>query len=55
MANALTLYDQDEITETRVFILMIDQFFYCTMNVRSKLEGKLRRKDQGLPMIIDSR
>ena len=48
MADALTFYDQDETTETRVFIRMIDQFFDC-MNVRSKLEGKLRRKDQRLP------
>ena len=48
MADALTFYDQDETTETRVFIRMIDQFFDC-MNVRSKLEGKLRRKDQRFP------
>ena len=48
MADALTFYDQDETTETRVFIRMVDQFFDC-MNVRSKLEGKLRRKDQRLP------
>ena len=48
MADALTFYDQDETTETRVFIRMIDQFFDC-MNVRSKLEGKFRRKDQRLP------
>ena len=48
MADALTFYDQDETTETRVFIRMIDKFFDC-MNVRSKLEGKFRRKDQRLP------
>ena len=48
MADALTFYDQDETTETRVFIRMIDQFFDC-LNVRSKLEGKLRRKDQRVP------
>ena len=48
MADALTFYDQDETMETRVFIQMIDQFF-DRMNVRSKLEVKLRRKDQRLP------
>lgn len=49
MADALTFYDQDETTETRVFIRMIDQFFDCMNVIRSKLEGKVRRKDQRLP------
>ena len=48
VADALTFYDSDETTETRVFIRLVDQFFDC-LNVRSKLEGKLKRKDARLP------
>ena len=38
----------DEFNCVRVFIRMIDQFFDC-LNVRSKLEGTLRRKRERLP------
>lgn len=48
VADALTFYDNEETTETRTFLRMIDQLFDC-LNVRSKLEGKLKRKESRLP------
>ena len=43
MADALTYYDEDETTETRVFIRHMDSFFDC-LNVRSHEEGVKKRK-----------
>lgn len=43
VADALTFYNDDETTETRVFIRHIDNFFDC-LNVRSHLEGVKKRK-----------
>ena len=48
VADALTFDDNDETTETRCFIRLVDQFFDC-LNVRNKLEGKLKRKEARLP------
>ena len=44
MADALTYQDDDETTETRVFVRMIDKFFDC-LNVKSHLEAVKKRKD----------
>ena len=48
MAESLAFNDRDETTETTVLIRMINRCLDC-MNVRSKLEGKYRRKDVRLP------
>ncbi len=44
----MTFYDQDETTETRLFIRMMDKFFDC-LNVRARLEGMLTRRRERLP------
>lgn len=43
MADALTFHDEDETTETRVFIRHMDNFFDC-LNVRNHEEGVKKRK-----------
>lgn len=43
VADALTYYDKDETTETRLFIRLMDQFFDC-LNVKCNLEGVKKRK-----------
>ena len=48
VADALTFYGQDETTETRVFLRMMDECFDC-LNVRNCTEGKHTRKSQQLP------
>lgn len=48
MADALTFLNDDETTETRLFIRLFDEFFDC-LNVTSKLEGVVKRKDARLP------
>ena len=41
--SALTLYDDEETSETRKFVTMFDRFFDC-LNVRCTSEGKQKRK-----------
>ena len=48
VANALTFLDNDATRETRLFIRLMDIFFDC-LNVKSPIEGKLKRKDSRLP------
>ena len=48
VADALTFEDDDETTETRVFIRHIDRFFDC-LNVRNTVEGIVKRKPYRLP------
>ena len=48
VADALTYDNNDDTTETRLFIRLIDEFFDC-LNVKSVLEGTLRRKPARLP------
>lgn len=48
MADALTTLNDEGTTETRLFVRLFDQFFDC-LNVKSKLEGVLKRKDYRLP------
>ena len=48
VANALSYFNDDETTETRLFIRLFDEFFDC-LNVTNKLEGTLKRKDARLP------
>ena len=43
VADALTFHNDDETTETRVFIRHVDDFFDC-LNVRSNLDGIMKRK-----------
>ncbi len=47
VANALTFFNDDDTTETRLFIRLFDEFFDC-LNVTNKLEGILKRKDARL-------
>lgn len=47
VADALTYFNDEETTETRLFIRLFDEFFDC-LNVTNKLEGKLKRKDARL-------
>ena len=48
VASALQFVDDDRTRETRQFIRMIDLFFDA-LNVKSPLEGKLKRKLFRLP------
>ena len=48
VADALTNLNDEKTTEPRLFIRLFDQFFDC-LNVKSKLEGVLKRKDSRLP------
>ena len=48
VADGLTYLNNDETRETRLFIRMFDRFFDC-LNVMSKFEGVLKRKDSRLP------
>ncbi len=48
VADALTFYNDNETTETRIFIRLVDEFFDC-LNVKNRLEGKLKRKNARLP------
>ena len=48
VADALTYEDNDDTTETRLFIRLFDEFFDC-LNVKSVLEGTLKRKPARLP------
>ena len=43
VADALTYYDKDWTTETRLFIRLVDQFFDC-LNVKRHLDGVMKRK-----------
>ena len=43
VASALQFTNNERTKETRKFIRMIDTFFDC-LNVKSPLEGKLKRK-----------
>ena len=43
VASALQVTNEDKTRETRHFIRMIDLFFDC-LNVKSTLEGQLKRK-----------
>ena len=47
VADALTYLNNEETTETRHFIRLFDEFFDC-LNVTSKLEGILKRKEARL-------
>lgn len=47
MADALTFFNDDETTESRLFIRHFDEFFDC-LNVTNKLDGVIRRKDARL-------
>ena len=47
VADALAFYNDEETTETILFIRLFDEFFDC-LNVTSKLEGILKRKDARL-------
>lgn len=44
MADALTYHDNDDTTETRVLIRLVDKFFDC-LNVKNNLEAIKKRKD----------
>ena len=48
VADALTFFNDEATTKTRLFIRLFDEFFDC-LNVTNKLEGILRRKDAQLP------
>lgn len=48
VADALTYEDNNETTETRVFIRLVDEFFDC-LNGRNVLEGTMKRKPARLP------
>lgn len=48
VADGLTHCSDERTTETRLFIRVFDKFFDC-LNVTSKLEGILKRKDSRLP------
>ena len=44
VADALSLLDKDETTETRTFIWMMDTFFDC-LNVRNTVDAKTKCKE----------
>ena len=48
VADSLTFFNDEDTTETRLFIRLFDKFFDC-LNVKSKFEGVLKRKDSRLP------
>ena len=48
VANALTYDDNEDTTETKLFVRLFDEFFDC-LNVWSTLEGRLKRKPARLP------
>ena len=48
VADALSLLDKDETTETRRFIRMMDTFFDC-LNVCNTVDAKTRRKENFQP------
>lgn len=48
VADALSHFNDEETTETRLFIRLFDEFFDC-LNVKRKMEGILKRKDSRLP------
>ena len=48
VADALSLLDKDETTETRTFIRMMDTFFDC-LNVRNTVDAKTKRKENLKP------
>ena len=48
VASALQMVDEENTKATRLFIRMIDMWFDA-LNVKSTLEGQLKRKDFRLP------
>lgn len=56
VASALQMIDEENTGATRLFIRMVDMCFYA-LNVKSTLEGKLKRKEFQLPYTdpLDSR
>lgn len=48
VACALEFMDNDRTQQTRLFIRMVDMFFNC-LNVKSPMQGKLKRKDNLIP------
>jgi len=50
VADALTYEDNDETTETWVFIWLVDKFFDC-LNGSNVLEGTMKKKNSQTPLL----
>ncbi len=48
VADGLTFDDDDQTTETRVFLRMVDMCFDC-LNVKNTTQGQRTRKDHQFP------